>query len=121
MQWPWSNQVEIRRLLEHVAKAEKRAELAEQRLETERKSKDYLTLELASRVMTASRQYGISERIVEPKRLTSTPEASLTPFEETEREQFGQFALEQGYDKEDGYRQWDAKQRGELMPYERTN
>jgi hypothetical protein len=120
MRWPWSNRSEILRLLEQVAKAEKRAELAELRLETERKSKDYLTLELASRVMTASRQYGIVERVEEKREARPQVEA-LTAFQEAEREQWANFAVAEGLEKEDGYAKWEAHQRGELLPYERMN
>lgn len=49
------------------------------------------------------------------------PLPPLTQFQESEREQFGQFAVEQGLDREDGYKQYERKLRGELMPYEQSN
>lgn len=121
MRWPWDKRAETRRLLKQVADANARVKEVEADLKAERKSKDYLVLELSSRVMTASRQYGISERPEAPIQQQSLPPAPLTPFEESEREEFGKFAVEAGQSKEDGFELWDRRRHGELMPYERTN
>lgn len=101
--------------------AEERAELAEHSLAAERSNKDWLTLQLASRVVTKHGQYGLdyekpSEKppVEHPKGYTHEP----TEYDLAKLEFYKRCALEAGKDEEDAIQKWEAEMMGESLPIE---
>lgn len=98
-----------------LAAATKRAEDAESALSSERGNKDWLTLQLASRVVTKHGQYGLEHEkpvkteVPSPQGYTHDP----TEIDLAKLEFYKKCAREAGKDEEDAVLKWEAEMRGE--------
>jgi len=117
----WITKAEMRRLLNQISAAESRAIRAEDALAAERQSKDWLTLQLASRVVTKGGQYGLEH---EAPKLQSPPAAhplgfthEPTDVDNAKLEYYIQCARNAGVPnyEEDARAKWEAEMRGELL------
>lgn len=115
----WLRKAEMRRLLAQLAAAQSRAEKAEERLDCERLRNDRVSIGLINRFMTSQvKTYAVApEEEAAPQKQPELVQAR-DPFKEAEREEYGRMAIDAGNAREDGYALWDAKERGERMPYE---
>jgi hypothetical protein len=117
----WISRSELRRLLQQVAVAEKRAADAEDRLAAERASKDWLTVQLASRVVTKGGQYGLDHE--SPASSAPSPRTyprQLTEEDIAKRDYYVRCYREAGRSEEDAVALFEAEMRGErvVYPYE---
>jgi hypothetical protein len=108
-------------LIDARDKAEARALLAEQNLASERAGKDWLTVQLASRVVTKHGGYGLdheapsrTEPQSHPKGYTHEP----TEMDLAKLDFYKKCAREADRDEEDAVQKWEAEMRGESLPIE---
>jgi hypothetical protein len=108
-----------------LASAEKRAEDAESALASERGSKDWLMLQLSSRVITKHGQYGLDyekplpKGVDEPK--SPHPKGWLKEPDETDYAKLEYYKLcyrNAGMPEERAELRWEAEMRGENPPLE---
>lgn len=102
-----------------LASAEKRAADAESALQGERSAKDWLTLQLASRVITKHGQYGLDHAPptpIEPNPKGYTHEP--TEIDYAKLEFYKKCARDTGHDEQDAVNRWEAEMRGEGLPIE---
>lgn len=102
-----------------LAAAEKRAEDAENALASERSAKDWLTLQLSSRVITKHGGYGLEHEpkpapVFHPQGYTHDP----TEIDLAKLEFYKRCARDAGRDEEDAVMRWEAEMRGEGLPIE---
>lgn len=125
---PWVNQRYLDRLESDLTAALQRAEVSESRLAAERErldgllaaerqSKDWLTVQLASRVVTKHGQYGLDhEKSVavepQPSRYTHEP----TEMDYARLEFYKRDAQRVGATEEDAQARWEAEMRGNPIP-----
>jgi hypothetical protein len=119
----WVSRSELRRLLAQISAAESRAKRAEEALAAERQSKDWLTLQLTSRLVTKSGQYGLDHEKSEPSQPSSPhphPRGYTrdpTEIDLAKLEWYKQCAVAAGKDEDDALMKWEAEMRGEQPVY----
>jgi len=117
----WVSKSEMRRLLAQISTAESRALRAEDALAAERQSKDWLTLQLTSRLVTKSGQYGLDHEKSEPSQTaTQHPRGYThdpTEIDLAKLEWYKQCAVLAGKDEDDAVMKWEAEMRGEQPIY----
>lgn len=128
----WVSKSEMRRLLAQLSAAESRAIESENRLTaererldglvaSERQSKDWLTVQLASRVVTKHGQYGLDHEIPVKEVPQANPKGFIREPNEYDLavlKQYQQWAREAGQSEEDAREKWEAEMRGESVNYE---
>jgi len=118
----WVSRAEMRRLLQQVAAAETRAQRAEDALAAERASKDWLTVQLASRVVTKHGQYGLDHAAPTKEPPPPAIPAGFThvPDERdyAKLEWYKQLARQRGESEDYAEKIWEAEMRGEPLPYQ---
>ena len=115
----WVTRREIARLERELKHALQRAESAEQSLAAERQAKDWLTLQLASRVITKHGGYGLEHEPVKPE-VVQPPNGFIrqpTEIDEAKLEFYKRCAREAGKPEEDAIERWQAEMRGEMITY----
>jgi hypothetical protein len=115
----WLSKREIARLERELSAALQRAKAAEDALAAERQAKDWLVLQLASRVITKHGGYGLDHepsppKVVEPQRFVRQP----TEIDLAKLEYYKQCAAAAGKPEEDAVQKWEAEMRGESIAYE---
>lgn len=128
---PWLSKRDLDRLERDLLHALQRAEKAEQALIDERRradeliagerqAKDYLTLQLASRVVTKHGGYGLevepksAEPVAHPKGFVREP----TDHDFTRLDYYKQCYREAGKSEDEAETLWEAEMRGETVTYE---
>lgn len=114
----------MRRLLQQVVAAEERAQRAEDALAGERQSKDWLMLQLASRLAVKSGTYGLDHQV--PQKTTEQPPAKHprgfvrdpNEHDNARLEYYKQCYREQGRPEVEAEALWEAEMRGENVTYE---
>lgn len=115
----WLRKGEYRRLVKQNDEANKRAIQAESDLKAERARNDLVQGQMLNRFMTAVvKTYSVSPDPPEENVPLVPLKAALTPLQEAEREAWGDFAVQEGLPREDGYDKWEKKEAGHLMPYQ---
>jgi hypothetical protein len=112
----WVSRAEMRRLVQQLAAAEKRALRAEDALAAERQRHDWKDLQLLSRAVTKSGGYGLEHE----QRAESPPPQFIqppTPEEEARRDYYVKCYLEAGRSAEEAEAIWEAERRGEVVRY----
>ena len=109
--------------LQRAIDAEKRLAEERKRLDdlvaSERQSKDWLTLQLASRVITKHGGYGLDEKPV-PVEAQPNPKGFIrepTYEDDAKLEFYKQCAVNAGKSIEDAVDKWEAEMRGETIAY----
>jgi hypothetical protein len=118
---PWVTRRELARLERELSSCAKRAADAEERLSAERQRHDWLTLQLASRVITKHGGYGLEHEkapipVPHPKGFLHEPTAEdmdVLNF-------FKACAAEVGESEEDAVKKWEARMRGEELYIDNT-
>ena len=120
----WISARELRRLERELARANKRADEAEDRLATERASKDWLTVQLASRLATKAGVYGLDHESL-PAIQAGHPKGFIREEEPTDtaRLQYYIKCYQDAGKPHDEAEQlatqlWEAEMRGENVTYE---
>lgn len=124
----WISKREWARHQRELSTALKRASDAENDLRAERQAKDWLTLQLSSRLVTKSGQYGL-DHIVPPRTTetttTITPHPKRFTHEPTEidfakLEYYKECYRREGKSEDEAELLWEAEMRGEspVYPYE---
>jgi hypothetical protein len=129
----WISAAEYKRMESALAAALRRAETAETRLADERKrlddivaserqSKDWLTLQMASRLVQKAGQYGLGHVPGETSEPPPHPKGYLREPNEVDRIRLAAYikwATEAGVanPKEEAQQRWDAEMRGETVTY----
>jgi len=99
--------------------AEKRAEDAEKALASERSSKDWLTLQLSSRLVTKSGQYGLDHEKPVPTPIPANGYThEPTDVDYAKLEYYKTCAKNAGKDEQDAVMKWEAEMRGEGLQIE---
>lgn len=117
----WVSRREITRLERELKNALQRADCAEERLQAERSSKDWLITQLTSRVITKHGGYGLDH---EPNPLVTTPAhprgfiREPTELDEVKLEYYKRCARERGLPEEDAVMKWESEMRGEMPTYD---
>lgn len=115
----WISRREIARLERELKSALQRAADAEERLQSERSSKDWMIQQLTSRFIAKQGLYGLdSEKVVpqpHPKGFLREP----TPEDEAKLEYYIRCAHNAGIPnaEEDATMRWEAEMRGESIVY----
>lgn len=117
----WVSRREWARHQRELQTALKRAEQAEKDLASERQSKDWLMLQLASRLVTKSGQYGLDheplvKRVESPRRFVQEP----SELDLARLEYYKQCFRNDGKSEDEAEALWEAEMRGEtpFYPYE---
>lgn len=116
----WITTRELRRLERELATAKKRADDAEDRLAAERASKDWLTLQLASRIVTKGGGYGLDHDKPVSVQPQSNPKGFIrepTYEDEAKLEFYKQCAVNAGRPVEDAIEKWELEMRGQSITY----
>jgi hypothetical protein len=117
----WISAREIRRLERELARANKRADDAEDRLAIERQSKDWLTVQLASRLATKAGTYGLEDKPPKPVELKAHPKGYLREPDEVDTaklEYYKKCFSDAGKSEIEAERFWEAEMRGEAPTIE---
>lgn len=104
-----------------LASAEQRAEDAEKALASERGNKDWLTLQLASRVVTKHGQYGLDHEAPKPVEPIPVPQGfthNPTELDYAKLDFYKKCYRDAGMDEEKAEERWNAEMRGEFVPLE---
>ena len=118
----WISTRELRRLERELTNAVKRANDAEERLQSERASKDWMIQQLTSRFVTKQGLYGLDNQ---PTPLAPTPAhpkgflRDPTPEDEAKLEYYIRCAINADIPnpEEDATMRWEAEMRGESILY----
>lgn len=116
----WLSRRELARLERELKNALQRAAEAEHRLDAERQAKDWLTLQLSSRLVTKTGGYGLDHEM--PKSAAATPHPRNYTHEPSDidyakLEYYKQCAANVGRSEEDAVQRWEAEMRGEMITY----
>ena len=107
-------------MVQGLAAAEKRAVAAEEALTAERAAKDWLAVQLASRVITKHGGYGLEQERAQPspaphpRGFTHEP----TVMDLAKLEFYKQCAAAAGKDEQDAIDKWEQEMRGEELQIE---
>ena len=118
----WISRRGLVRLERELSRAIRRAEAAEQALAAERQGKDWLTVQLASRIVTKHGGYGLAH---EPPPPAPPPQPhprgfvrDPTEIDYAKLEYYRQCARQAGKSEEEAEHIWEAEMRGESVRYE---
>lgn len=116
---PWISRREIARLERELKATLQRAKDAEDRLQAERASKDWLITQLTSRFVTKQGQYGLDHEpppkpVLHPKGYVSEP----SEIELAKLEYYKRCYREAGKSEKEAVALWEAEMRGETPTYE---
>lgn len=119
----WITTRELRRLERELAQAVKRAEDAEDRLASERQAKDWLTLQLASRLATKHGGYGLDHLPPESQVDVKSPHPKgyirdPDEIDTAKLEYYKKCYRDEGKSEDDAVKIWEAEMRGETPTYE---
>ena len=115
----WITRRELARLERELKLALRRAERAEDLLAAERQAKDWLTLQLTSRVVTKQGGYGLESepppKQIEPQGHPQGYTHEPTDIDLAKLEWYKQCAVNAGKPEEDAVEKWEAEMRGQVL------